>query len=531
MEALFLKCLNLSISAGWLILAVMVLRQALKKAPKWVSCLLWALVGLRLVVPLSPESALSLVPSAQTVPPTIVTDPVPAISSGLLFVNQAVNPLLSGMASSEEAAASPVQRLVSVVAVLWAMGVVLMLAYLLLSYARLYRQTATAVRLRDNVFQSEFVGSPFILGLARPRIYVPYHMEEAALSHVLAHERAHLKRRDHWIKPMAFLVLAVYWFNPLVWAAYVLLCRDIELACDEKVVKNLGEDERKDYSLALLDCAGKRPTVTACPLAFGEVGVKERVARVKRYKKPAFWVSLAALAVCAVVAVCFLTSPPGDHTPYEWTHSTSEKWVSRAQVVCYRSGTVLGHGGSQTTVLEELDREQIGQLLDALRSVPQSAVTQGRGVPYEVSVILDYKGGEYRLGSGGDVVELSFDAKTAERYPTEMGVWQISDAGLAAVIRDLAPEPVRVYRFEGGEFAGTSLTLGEDGTFWFVFSLISSYIGHGSYTVQDDRLALKTDDGQFTYVFDMVDDTLVFDAEASSDVVWFSGLVDGSVMQ
>ena len=313
MSQLFLKLVNMSISASWLVLVVLILRLALKKAPRWINVLLWAIVAVRLLLPFSIESVLSLIPSSETINPEIVTGAVPTINTGIPAIHNVVNPVISQtFAPSPGAGANPLQLWISVLAVTWAIGAAGLLAYTVVSYWLLRRKVDTAVLLRDNIFQSENVGSPFVLGIIRPKIYLPFKIDRQDIDHVIAHERAHIRRRDHWWKPLGFLLLAVYWFNPLTWLAYVLLCRDIELACDEKVIKELGNEQRADYTQALLACSVNRRMIAACPLAFGEVGVKERVKSVMNYRKPAFWVIILAVIACIVMAVCFLTDPKND---------------------------------------------------------------------------------------------------------------------------------------------------------------------------------------------------------------------------
>lgn len=291
-------------------LIVAVLRLLLKKAPKWVNVLLWGLVAVRLVCPFSPESALSLIPSAQTVSPEIMMSPAPTIDSGIEAVNRVVNPVIAeSFTPNPVASANPLQILIPLAALVWCVGMLLMGLYTLLSYWRLRRRVRTAVRLSGNIYQSEAVASPFVLGIVRPRIYLPFQMTPADRFHVIAHEQTHIRRRDHWWKPLGFFLLTVHWFNPLMWLAYILLCRDIELACDEKVVQTLDPEQRADYSQALLNCSISRRSIAACPLAFGEVGVKERVTNVLRYQKPGFWVVVICLVITAVIAVCFLTNP------------------------------------------------------------------------------------------------------------------------------------------------------------------------------------------------------------------------------
>ena len=310
MTELFLDIVNMSISAGWLVLAVLALRLILKKAPKWVNVLLWGIVAVRLICPFSIESALSLIPSKETISPEIMMDWTPEISTGIESLDQVVNPVIStSFAPNPGTSANPLQILIPVAANLWLLGVLILLAYTAISYLTLRLKLRTAVILRDNIFQCETVSSPFVLGILKPRIYLPYSMDGNNLNHVVAHEQAHIKRKDHWWKPLGFLLLTVYWFNPLMWLAYILLCRDIELACDEKVIAELGNEQRADYTQALVTCSVNRRMIAACPLAFGEVDVKEREKTVMNYKKPAFWIVVVAVIACVVVAVCFLTDP------------------------------------------------------------------------------------------------------------------------------------------------------------------------------------------------------------------------------
>ena len=313
MNEFFLSLFNLSVSASWLVLAVVLFRFIFKKAPKWINCLLWSFVGIKLALPFSIESVFSLIPSAETLPPEIVYESQPAISSGIYAVNSIVNPIVgSALAPEPGASVNPIQVILEIAGYLWLCGLVAMVLYAVISYLRLNSKMKTATLFADNVYQSEFVESPFVLGFFRPKIYIPYAISADDIPFVVAHENAHIARKDHFIKPLSFLVLSVYWFNPVIWLAYILLCRDIELACDEKAVGSLGEGERKEYSYALLNCSVNRRVIAACPLAFGEVNVKNRIKSVMNYKKPAFWIIIAAVIASAVVAVCFLTNPAGD---------------------------------------------------------------------------------------------------------------------------------------------------------------------------------------------------------------------------
>ena len=313
MEAIFIKALNMSISAGWLILAVILLRLPLKKAPKWISVVLWGLVGLRLVFPFSLQSVFSLIPSAEVVSPSIGYAQHPEINSGVSVIDNAVNPTLgTSLAATPMNSVNPMQIVLYLGSLVWVGGIAILLLYGLISYLRLRRKVAEAIPYEKNVWLCDQVKTPFILGVFRPRIYLPSGLSEEETSYVLAHEHAHLRRKDHLWKPLGFLLLTVYWFNPLVWVAYILLCRDIETACDEKVISDMAMTEKKAYANALVTCSMQRRLVLACPLAFGEVGVKERVKGVLNYRKPAFWIIVMAMIVCVVIAVCFLTNPKDD---------------------------------------------------------------------------------------------------------------------------------------------------------------------------------------------------------------------------
>ncbi len=312
MESLFLNMMNISITATWLVLAVLVVRLIFRKAPKWTFCLLWGLVALRLVMPFSIESALSLVPSRETVPQEILQGENVQIQSGVVIVDSVVNPIITDTFKPVVGASvNPTQVATFVASVIWLSGMAAMLLYFGISYLVLHLRLRTSVPMEKRIRQSERVQSPFVLGLFRPVIYLPFGMDEDTVKIVLAHEKAHIKRCDHVWKPLGFLLLSVYWFNPILWVAYILLCRDIEAACDEKVLHEMGLEYRKDYSVALLNCSVRRSSIMACPVAFGETNVKRRITNVMNYKKPAFWLIVLSVVVLIVVAVCFLTNKPG----------------------------------------------------------------------------------------------------------------------------------------------------------------------------------------------------------------------------
>lgn len=361
MDDVFLKLVNLSISASWLILAVLVLRVVLKKAPKWVMPLLWGVVALRLVCPFSIESALSLIPSAETIPSEIVTETREPVLYEQATLDIVTNPTLPS-AAEVPVGVSRQQAQVdfNIYSVLWLAGMAALLVHALVSAGKLKRKLATAILLRDNIYESEFVDSPFVFGVVKPNIYLPMHMDEGTAAYVIAHEHAHLARRDHWWKVLGYLVLALHWFNPLVWVAYILFCRDIELACDEKVVKGLDGAARADYSQALLSCAAPKRAVAACPLAFGEGNIKMRVKSALHYKKPAFWVAAAAVLAVVIVAVCFLTNPRSERGSLVWAQKLNAADVASIELYVPAEGEARQY--------KKLDTEEMAQAVELINS-------------------------------------------------------------------------------------------------------------------------------------------------------------------
>ena len=338
MTAIFLRLFNLSITAGWIVAAVLLLRPLLQKAPRWIHCLLWAIVALRLLLPFSLESGLSLVPSPEVIPQDIVFSETPAIHSGIPVINSAVNPLFTLLTPTV-----PYWRenLLLIAAGVWAAGFLVMQAYGLITWLRLRLQVRICIPGAGNIRFCDDIGSPFILGVFRPRIYIPSGLSPECLPHVLAHEQAHLRRRDHWWKPLGFWLLTVYWFNPLFWVAYILLCKDIEQACDQRVIRELDLAGKKEYSKALLACSLRRRTVMSCPVAFGEVSVKTRIRDVMRYQKPGFRIVLGAALLCALLAVCFLTDPvPCDH---QYLSETAQAATCTRRGIATVACTECGH--------------------------------------------------------------------------------------------------------------------------------------------------------------------------------------------
>lgn len=423
MSGIFLKLLNLSISASWLVLVVLALRLVLKRAPKWVNVLLWGMVALRLMLPFSIESALSLIPSAETLSPEVVQfDPAPTITSGVTIIDNAVNPSLSeSFAAAPLASVNPLYVWIYLAGWVWLIGLAAMLAYALVSYLRLRRRVRASIPLRENIYVCDEVPSPFILGIVHPRIYLPSALDEAQRGSVLSHERAHLARRDHWWKPLGFALLAVYWFNPLLWLAYTLLCRDIELACDERVLRGMDAGQVKDYSSALLACSVPRRMLAACPLAFGEVGVGERVKNALRYKKPAFWAVAASVIVCIVVAVCFLTNPRTD------TDAAGLVGFRREQVT-YADVTDENSAQPSSVQLTAEETDAVYALLDTLQYKRLGAAS-GMKDCYARLYFISAAGErcEIMLSEREMLVNPITDGKTARLYELRSGSTELRD--------------------------------------------------------------------------------------------------------
>ena len=309
MDAVFSKLVSLSLLANWLIVAVIFLRTLLRKAPRRIVCMLWAIVALRLVFPFSVESPVSMVPQTTSVIQETVNtnlihpEPVPSGAA------QAQIPENQGSITDSR------QPQVSAFPIVWCIGLCCMLGYFLFSYIRMRHLVMEAIPERAGIWICDTVTTPFILGFIRPRIYLPSGLCGPAKAHVIAHERSHLSRKDHWWKPLAYVLLSVYWFDPFVWIAYFLVCRDIEFACDEMVISHFGLSEKKAYSAALLDCSGGKRLVLACPVAFGETAVVRRVRNILNYKKPRFWVVLVSVVAILATAIGFLTVPKKQAAP------------------------------------------------------------------------------------------------------------------------------------------------------------------------------------------------------------------------
>lgn len=333
MDIILDKILYMNIAAFGLIPAVILVRSVFQKAPKYIRCILWALVAIRLVCPFSIETAFSLVPSIDAIQQQVNEDDNEEQDSQIVQDEQVDEGNVEIIEDSEKESSveqedpivndENVEEIpdnteyiddvdivsVNIYLIIWLFGMAVILLHSVISYFRLKKRVSTSTYYDDRIWVSDEVETPFILGVLRPRIYLPSGMDGEIKKYVLAHEYAHISRKDYIWKPLGFLIVCVHWFNPLVWVAYVLFSRDIEMACDEKVIKNYDVEERKAYSKALLACSASNRSTTECPVAFSEVGVKGRVKSALNYKKPAFWLIIVALFVCIAMAAGFLTNP------------------------------------------------------------------------------------------------------------------------------------------------------------------------------------------------------------------------------
>lgn len=326
MEGIFVKLLNMSVSASGFILIAVLLRALLKRSPKWIHCLLWGLVAVRLVCPLSFESSFSLAPRADFVETKLgVQREDGRYMNSATDVSKALNDDLDNAQNKNLANKGNADRQGDwkKISWTWFVGAVLLLSYAAISYLRFRKKVQASVRLRDGIYVCDNIRTPFILGVIRPGIYLPSDMDEVQTDNVIAHERAHLSRLDHVWKPLGYCLLAVYWFNPLCWLAYVLFCRDMELACDEKVIRDMDVEDKKVYSHVLLSFSDPSHRIAAGPLAFGEIGVKKRIQSVLNYRKPAFWMVGLAILALVVTSLCFLTNPKAANDPAQ-TMGTAE---------------------------------------------------------------------------------------------------------------------------------------------------------------------------------------------------------------
>ena len=521
MSELFLSIFNTAVTAGWLVLAVLVARLLLKNAPGWSKCALWAIVGLRLIWPFELESIVSLVPSAQTLPPAELYDYTPEIHTGIYAVNSTINPVFTEtFLSGPQNSVNPLQVVVMVASVLWIIGMVAMAGYALVSYLRLRHRVSVSMPAGEGVYLCDTISSPFILGLVKPKIYLPSDLPQEQWDAILSHERAHLARRDHWWKPLGFALLTVFWFHPLLWVAYVLLCRDVELACDEKVIKTLSPEEKQAYSQTLLECSVPRKWITACPLAFGETSVKQRIKAVLHYKKPTLWIIIAALVSCSVLAVCFLTDPLGE---------PDEPWVATAETISnkqyvytkpgagsefyiniYSDGTFQYYAGVYSSHIGMGDWE----LKDSKLYLYDTTLTNPMTFVFSVTEdSLAYIAAESHPFMYVDVVDGDLFRFQSTIVPPEELITEADVSG-------------KMYVYEKSNGSNYFIAIEEDGTFSYPDLYLSSALPfpEPSWELKDGKLYLTH--SSKTFVFRVERDALVYLAE-ESDAFQLVDVADG----
>ena len=542
MGDLFIHVLNISITASFLVLAIILYRLFAKKAPKWVSVLLWGLVGLRLLLPFSIESALSLIPSKNTIPTTITHDRYPALDTGFGALDEIVNPALSGsMAAHPEYSVNPMHVWITVLGWIWLAVMLCMLFYMVASFIYLRIKTGIKVEREDNIYLCDYVKTPFILGIIRPRIYLPSDISDKDYSLVVAHERAHIKRLDHIWKPLGFLLLSIYWFNPLLWVAYVFLCRDIESACDEKVISELSNNEKADYSEALLSLSIKSRVISACPLAFGEVSVKSRVSAISKYKKPATIAIVISLVICTIFAVCFLTYKKNNTVAIEQGIWYAGKVIGAADVNTACDGIprfVFTEGGEilvQSNNLADLSYVRLGKMHTAyiseseyeklfegvnfrsgydaeyfhnsVKAVWRITPSISSGIEHEEVYLLRSENELYMGFADNDKIPAIYELKFNETLPTYLyTVRYAADDAIASIILD------------------TSSGIGR-----ITFGSNLNYEALCTHKYENSKLILTTTDSfELKLAFIDVGGALVF-SEKDSDTKWFDDLLpDGT---
>ena len=310
MEKLFLEILNMSITASYAILIVVLVRLLLKGSPKIFSYAIWSVVFIRLVSPFTIESGFSLIPlNKSTLPQSIIYAQTPEIQSGITVIDRAVNNSLVSTISESSDRVNPIQVWIGVGGDIWLLGLVILLAYSIFSAIKLVNKLNGATLIKGNIYETETISTPFVFGIINPKIYLPVGLSEKEANYIIKHEETHIKRFDHLLKPLAFIVVCVHWFNPLVWVAFFLMSDDMELSCDERVLKKMGNEIKKDYSSSLLSLSTGKRIIGGCPLAFGEAKTKGRIVNILNYKKPAFWIVVAAVVLVAGVSIGLLSNP------------------------------------------------------------------------------------------------------------------------------------------------------------------------------------------------------------------------------
>lgn len=564
MDAVFIKLLNMSITASWLVLAVILLRFLLKKAPKWIMGVLWGFVAIRLICPFSFESIFSLIPGAEPIPQNITVSEIPAINSGVAILNQTVNPILAdSLTPNVGDSVNPMQIIAFIASVIWIIGIIAMLTYTLISYMRICRQVREAVNLQENIWICDHISTPFILGIIQPRIYLPSSMNESDMRYAISHEKAHLKRKDYIWKPLGFLLLSVYWFNPILWVAYILLCKDIELACDEKVIRQFGAEIKKPYSDALINCSVSSKAVSACPLAFGETSIKARVSGVLNYKKPAFWIILTAVVACIITAVCLLTNPVSKPTKLNGCNYSVGKYYYTTVIDIDKAKRLSADyiysidenfnfyffNGDDWYYRETLKKQSDTKETEKLIKEKLPLYYQAIGFD-KIYVSSRDPADVFAIMNNGDVI---YTYITYYQNPQQ---WIIGDMaklkydsaatnlfGHSSIVTVNPFKYSLVYTHENQTALTNSATLAlepQSKQFSFSFSLLSSYFAVGTYEEDSEFIIAHSDDGQNKYTFRKSGQDLIFIADKSSQMPAYAYsslskdepcLIDGAVFK
>ncbi len=531
MDVGFLNHINISITASYIALAVILFRFLLKKAPKKYTCILWLLVAFRLILPNSDNmfiftSIFSLIPSTEVLPNTLIdnTSPQFNINVGVEQIDKRINAFLDNRyAEGVTVPANTGSSLMNILGFVWIIVCIGILIYAVGSYIYLHRKTRASICVKGNTFICDYISTPFILGMVRPRILLPSALSEEESQYILAHEKAHLKRLDYVWKPIGLLLLAVHWFNPIMWISYILFCRDIELACDEYLIKNMNAEDKKTYSTVLLKFSIPKKLLSAYPLAFGEIGIRERIKAVFQYKKPAVITSILAVILCIVTALCFLANPKKTTLIEE----VDELQSSDIYSIDLDDGNVFSTTENESyieTIMDELNEIEMGRI---------PFKTEKFNVEFKTIVLYDSDSKSYESIDESDKYwEFNFNSECNE-------VWIGNGKNFSAIYKIYNPEkviqlfesieknnniksnPYKKYVYSDSENELTQpriILFEQDHSFQFLYSLLSSYLNWGYYEIKDDNLILRTDDGKYIYSFKIEENGLIFDAENSTEL-------------
>ena len=541
MDAVFLNLVNISITASYIAIAVILFRFLLKKAPKAYTCILWLLVAFRLILPVSDSSGFnfssifSLIPSTEVLPNNLIDNSTPQfnINVGIDKIDMRVNHYLDNRyAEGVTVPTKAGSNLMNMLGIIWIIVCVGIILYAIGSYIYFRRKAKASICIKENIFICDYISTPFILGIIKPKILLPSTLSEEESRYVLAHEKAHLKRHDHIWKPLGFILLSIHWFNPIMWISYILFCRDIELACDEYVIKTMNSDDKKAYSMALLNCSVPKKLISAYPLAFGEIGVKERIKAVLKYKKPAVITSIIAVMLCIVTALCFLANPKKTSLIEEF----GELQISEIYSIDFDDGKVFSTTENESyieTIMNELNEIEMGRMAFKTTNHNVEYKTITICYPKESNFYYDNESKDYeRIDEYGKSRTFNFNSECNE-------VWIDDEDNSTAVYKVYNPEKVLqlfesieqnnniesnpykmyVYLNSENEFTQPRITLYEqDHSYQFMYSLLSSYLNRGHYEIKNDTLILRTYDGEYIYTFKIEENGIYFDEKNSSEI-------------